>query len=89
MSVSFQCTSRPRRLGRSLESAIMLILVFGLAGAYVQQPPLRPPGRNPSKPYKWKKCPRCGAAVLPSQDGLCVCPNCSKKFDATDAMDYS
>lgn len=67
----------------------MLMLVFGLAGLYVQLPPPRPPGVNPSKPNKWKKCPRCGAAVRPNRDGLCVCPNCSKKFDAEDAKDYS
>jgi hypothetical protein len=89
MSVPFQCTSRCRRLGRSREPTIMLMLVFGLAGAYIQRPPLGPPGINPSKPNKWKKCPRCGAAVLPNRDGLCVCPNCSKKFDAADAKNYS
>lgn len=89
MSVPFQGTSRRRRLGRSLESAIMLMLLFGLAGVYIQRPPLGPPGSNPRMPAEWKMCPRCGTAVRPNQDGLCVCPNCYKKFDAADAEDYS
>lgn len=89
MSVPFQCTSRRRRLGRSLEPAIMLLLACGLAGVYIQLPPQRPPGVNPSRPNRWKKCPRCGSAVRPNRDGFFVCPNCYKNFDASDAEDYS
>jgi hypothetical protein len=67
----------------------MLLLIFGLAGVYVQKPPLGPPGINPSGPVKWKKCPRCGTAVRPNKDGLYVCLNCGKKFYAAEAKDYS
>jgi hypothetical protein len=89
MSVPFQCTSRRRPPGRSLEPAIMLLLVFGLAGVYVQRPPLGPPGDNPTGPDEWETCPNtnCGTPVRRSRDGLYHCPKCYNVFDAADAND--
>jgi hypothetical protein len=89
MSVPFQCTSRCRRLRRSVETAIMVPLIIVLTGIYVNLPPPLPPGRNPDKPNKWKKCPRCKKPVLPPPHGHCVCDYCFKKFEAADAKDYS
>jgi hypothetical protein len=89
MSVPSQCTSRRRRLGSSLQPAIMLLLVFGLAGVYVQLPPSRPAGTNPPEPDEWKECAKCGITVHRNQDGLYICPRCRKNLDAADANDYS
>jgi hypothetical protein len=89
MFVPVQYTSRRRRLAQSLESAILLALVFGLAGVGVNLPPLPPPGVNPSDGDGSKKCPECGNAVQPGPDGHCVCPNCDEEFEAADADDYS
>ena len=88
MSVPFQYTSRHESLGGSLGPAIMFTLVFGLTGVYVNLPPLRPPGSNPSGPNKWKCCPDCGSAVRPGPDGYCVCKYCRAEFEASDAADY-
>lgn len=84
MSVPFRYVSRRRRLGRST----MCMLAFGLAGVYVNLPPLGPPGTNPSEPNRWKKCPECGRAVRPGPDGYCVCKSCYAEFEAADAKDF-
>ena len=87
MSVPFQYTWRCRRLRRSAKPAIMLALVFGLTGIYVNLPPLSPQGNNPEEFNRWKSV-RCGNPVLPEPDGHCTCDSCSKKFKAADAKDY-
>ena len=66
----------------------MRMLVFVLAGVYINLPPLGPPGANPLEPTKWKKCPECGRAVRPGLDGYCVCKYCYAEFEAADAKDY-
>ena len=89
MFIPFRPISRRKLWGLSLRIAISLPVAFGLAGLFVQLPPLGPPGTNPSKPNIWKKCPKCGNAVRPKKDGHCVCSNCHTKFEAVDADDYS
>ena len=61
MSVPVQYTSRRRRLAQSLESAILLTLVFGVVGVGINLPPLPPPGVNPSDGNGSKKCPAARA----------------------------
>jgi hypothetical protein len=64
----------------------MIALIMGLTGIYVNLPPPMPPGRNPGKPNKWKKCPECEAPVPPQPDGHYVCA-CFNEFEAADAED--
>jgi hypothetical protein len=87
MFVPFQSASRRRHGGRSLGLAISLVVAFGLAGLYVNMPPLGPPGGNPQNGGQTKKCPKCGEPVDPIGLGY-SCGNCGNKFKATDADDW-
>lgn len=89
MFIPFQPTSMRRRWGRSLRLATTLMIAFGLAGVYVNLPPLGPPGANPSRPSALKKCPECGSPVHSEPDEHCICVNCGKEFEAAGAEDYS
>jgi hypothetical protein len=89
MFIPFQPVSRRTRWGSSPGLVISLMVAFGLVGIYVNLPPLSPPGTNPSRGNKRKKCPRCKEPVLPGPDGYCICRNCFKEFEATEAEDYS
>jgi hypothetical protein len=86
MFIPFQSASRRR--GRLLGFAISLAVALGLAGLYVNKPPIPPPGVNPSKGGRPKKCPACGYAVRPKRRGHYKCLRCGKKFKAADADDY-
>ena len=91
MFVPLQPALRRRHRRRSLGRAISLTVAFGLVGVYVNLPPSRPPGVNPSEGNGWKKCPNseCGTAVRPGPNGHCVCPKCGEEFEAADAREPS
>jgi tRNA(Ile2) C34 agmatinyltransferase TiaS len=88
MFVPFQSASRRRRRGRSLGLAISLTVALGLAGLHINTPPIPPPGVNPSKSGRPKKCPACGQAARSKRRGRYKCLKCGKKFKAADADDY-
>jgi hypothetical protein len=89
MLIPIQPASRRRRWSRWPGFAISLMVAFGLAGIYVNLPPPRSPGFNPSEDKEWRKCPKCGEPVQAKSDGRYVCANCGMKFKAAEAEDYS
>ena len=76
------------RRPRSLKITVWLVIVLGVAGLYIQQPPIQPPGNNPWNSSRPKKCPVCRHRVIPKRRGRCVCQNCGHRFMADEADDY-
>lgn len=73
---------------RSLEATVWLTIAFGVAGLYMQEPPIQPPGIFPWRGLLPKKRPACGRRVIPNKAGRCVCKNCGHRFMAGEADDY-
>lgn len=74
---------------RSLAVMVWLVLALGVvAGNYIQEPPIQPPGILPWTSGQPKECPVCHHGVIPKRRGRYICKYCGHSFKASEATDY-